>query len=386
MQFEWKREGPVETCGSKCRVWVSAFGAITSDTHKTFEAFAKTRELRGGTIVLDSGGGSVLAAISLGRAFRNYDVTTTVGRTIDIPSKDNDRRAKLSTRAECGSMCAFVLLGGTRRHVPAEAQVLVHQIWMGDRREDATAASYTAEDLVIIQRDIGRLARFTVEMGGGIDLLETALKIPPWERMRALTRDELRRAKLHNVDVVFEPVPSDAATSSQRRQSAVAPAAPSAVDRGWSVINQAGAPMLMRRHPLTVQGEDIGVFDLLVACGETTDAFAVTYLERRRIPEQTPERLREVSLSLGHTSTNLKIVSSEAGTSPQELSSLARGAVPVSAFNNFAESGHQSLTVATHALSDVETAIRVGNSGASQNLQRLAASCGKRELKRAELQ
>ena len=32
-------------------------------------------------------------------------------------------------------------------------------------------------------------------MGGGIDLLETALKIPPWEPMRQLSRDELRGMK-----------------------------------------------------------------------------------------------------------------------------------------------------------------------------------------------
>ena len=93
-------------------------------------------------------------------------------------------------------MCAFVLLAGVERHVPAEARVMVHQIWLGDRRDDPTAANYSAEDLVVVQRDIGRLAQYTVEMGGGIDLLEIALKIPPWEPMRLLSRDELRTMKV----------------------------------------------------------------------------------------------------------------------------------------------------------------------------------------------
>ena len=93
-------------------------------------------------------------------------------------------------------MCAFVLLAGVERHVPAEARVLVHQIWLGDRRDDPTAAHYSAEDLVLVQRDIGRLAQYTVEMGGAIDLLEIALKIPPWEPMRLLSREELRGMKI----------------------------------------------------------------------------------------------------------------------------------------------------------------------------------------------
>ncbi len=103
---------------------------------------------------------------------------------------------RLLPQAYCESMCAFVLLAGVERRVPAEARVLVHQIWLGDRRDDPTAANYSAEDLVLVQRDIGRLAQYTVEMGGGIDLLEIALKIPPWEPMRLLSRDELRGMKI----------------------------------------------------------------------------------------------------------------------------------------------------------------------------------------------
>ena len=73
---------------------------------------------------------------------------------------------------------------------------MVHQIWLGDRRDDPTAASYSAEDLVLVQRDIGRLAQYTVDMGGSIDLLNLALRIPPWEPMHALTADEMRRTRL----------------------------------------------------------------------------------------------------------------------------------------------------------------------------------------------
>ena len=102
----------------------------------------------------------MLSAMALGRAIRRFEMTTTVGKTATLPGGDDGKpRAALSPKANCESMCAFILLGGTRRYVPPEAQVLVHQIWLGDRRDDATAASYTAEDLMLVQRDIPVLFR-----------------------------------------------------------------------------------------------------------------------------------------------------------------------------------------------------------------------------------
>ena len=157
MQFDIWTEGPAQACGNDCRTWVSASGAITSDTPKDFEAFAKKNKLDGSTIALDSDGGSVLGALALGRSIRKLGMTTTVGKTIDLKAADGGKkRAKLQPRAYCESMCAFVLLAGVERRVPAEARVMVHQIWLGDRRDDPTAANYSAEDLVVVQRDIGR--------------------------------------------------------------------------------------------------------------------------------------------------------------------------------------------------------------------------------------
>src|SRR5258707_8692390 len=96
-------------------------------------------------------------------------------------------------------MCAFVLLAGIERHVPKEAQVLVHDIWPGDRRNDPTEATYSADELALVQRDVGQLARYTVEMGGTFALLEAALKIPPWEPMHLLSREELRAMKMATI-------------------------------------------------------------------------------------------------------------------------------------------------------------------------------------------
>ena len=197
MHFDLRLQGPADDCGAKCQLWISASGAITAETARDFELFAQGRDLTGATVALDSDGGSVLGAIALGRDIRRFGLDTTVGRIVDLAGADRGTpRGKFSPRADCESMCGFVLLGGVHRAVPPQARVMVHQIWLGDRRDDPTAANYSAEDLVLVQRDIGRLARYTIDMGGSIELLNIALRIPPWEPMHALTADETRRTRL----------------------------------------------------------------------------------------------------------------------------------------------------------------------------------------------
>jgi hypothetical protein len=204
MRFEWRREGPAEACGANCRVWISAVGYITADTAREFESFAKDPNTRGAVLVLDSDGGSVLGTLALGRAIRNLDIVTTVGKTILLPPAGTEgRRATLAPNASCESMCAFLLLAGSQRYVPPQARVLVHQIWLGKKRKHALDSNYSAEELNVVQRDIGRLAQYTVEMGGGVDLLETALRIPPWEPLYRLSAEELQRMRLNTIDTAF---------------------------------------------------------------------------------------------------------------------------------------------------------------------------------------
>jgi hypothetical protein len=219
MRFEWRAEGAGDSCGRSCRVWVSATGIITDDTARDFEKFANENDVRGATLALDSEGGSVLAALAMGRTVRRLEMNTMVSRTVALPpAEDGKPRARLSPNANCESMCAFLLLGGVRRYVPPEAHVLVHQIWLGSKAKRALESSYSAQELGTVQRDIGSLARYTVEMGGGIELLETALQVPPWEPMHVLSEDELRRSRLSTVEG-FEPDPPLTTSSIQPSKS-----------------------------------------------------------------------------------------------------------------------------------------------------------------------
>jgi hypothetical protein len=131
---------------------------------------------------------------------------TTVGTSIRTHTTQGDRGA-VDPEAYCESMCVFLLLSGKARYVPETAHVRVHQIWMGDRADDARAASYSADDLMIVERDIGRLAKYTFEMGGGGDLLALSLNVPPWEALHELSRDELRLTNLVTTDAVAEVLP-----------------------------------------------------------------------------------------------------------------------------------------------------------------------------------
>jgi hypothetical protein len=78
---------------------------------------------------------------------------------------------------------------------------------MGDRADDARAASYSAQDLMIVERDVGRLAKYTFDMGGAGDLLALSLSVPPWDELHELSRDELRLTNLVTTDAVAEVLP-----------------------------------------------------------------------------------------------------------------------------------------------------------------------------------
>jgi hypothetical protein len=203
MHFSWV------ACGPNCRGWISAVGIVTQDSPKDFDEFTRGRQLAGTTVVLDSSGGAVNDAIALGRRWRGLGLLTTVGISVLNHTAQGDQ-ATVAPQAYCESMCVFLLLSGKTRYVPEGAHVRVHQIWMGDRAGDAKAASYTAQDLMIVERDLGRLAKYTFDMGGAGDLLSLSLNVPPWEDLRELSREELRLTNLVTTDMVAEPNSPDA--------------------------------------------------------------------------------------------------------------------------------------------------------------------------------
>ncbi len=201
MTFTWY-DAPSGACEPDCGSWIGAVGVITNETPAKFDEFIKGRNLSNVTMMLDSSGGSVLDAIALGRRWRELRLNTAVGLVIERTPIGGGVERDVLPNAYCESMCVFLLLSGQTRTIPAGAHVRVHQIWMGDRADDAKAANYSAQDMMIVERDIGRLAKYTFEMGGSGDLLSLALSVPPWDALHELTASELRLTNLITNDVI----------------------------------------------------------------------------------------------------------------------------------------------------------------------------------------
>jgi hypothetical protein len=272
-----------------------------------------------------------------------------------------------------------------QRHVPPDARVLVHQIWLGDRREDAVAANYTAEDLVVVQRDIGAILQYTAEMGGDVELVGLSLKVPPWEPMRTLTREELRRTKL-DLEAEIPAAPAGAKTA----------AGPTLVDdgglqvpingRGWVATTRAGQPVLARTHPLTLEGERIGSFALLLACGAAPETFTLTYRELRSGPADRglPRSITQVALVIDEHLQPLKIASSEKKARRGELESVASAVLPARLVRALTSDNPASMTVETDSVGNPRTTIRVGNAGFGRGFREFERGCKEPERTRAE--
>lgn len=386
MRFEL-HGAAADRCAADCLI--SAYGSITADTPRDFRAFVAGKDLSGATVVLDSDGGSVLGALAFGREVRRLGLATTVGH-VEPADAGKGTPLRIDPRADCESMCAFVLLGGTRRHVPAEARVMVHQIWLGDRRDDPTAGTYSAEDLVLVQRDIARLAQYVVDMGVGAGILDLALRIPPWEPMRELTATELQRLQLVTDPAPLSPVAMTSATGHVGTPAALVRDDGSNFGRaGWALLDEMQGTALTRRHPVTVEGEEIGLFDLTFACGSSADNYIVSYSETRARRGGDPATVAEVTLGIASRTLPLTIVprkaenKSEIKAEPEnEIETFASGIVPGELVRALAGGKPRSLFVATsmtHAkgVSDAgeATSIRLGNVGFSRNFPKLAASC-----------
>jgi hypothetical protein len=210
--------------------------------------------------------------------------------------------------------------------------------------------------------------------------------------MHALTRDELRNTKLTTEDADVPVAATTVATSSPglvpqpvSRATSGLQAAPISEQR-WSLVDRAGVATLARRHPLTVEGEEIGSFDLVVACSPGADSYDVSYVERRHRGEQIPlpAALDSISLRVGSNSAALKVVSTERRSAPDELLTHATARIPSTLIGAFAAMGSHSMVIKTQS-AQLVTGIRLGNTGASQNLPRLSAGCRKPVGDRAEL-
>ena len=112
----------------------------------------------------------------------------------------------------------------------------------------------------------------------------------------------------------------------------------------------------------------------------------MSYVERRASGDHVPvpAKLDTVAVRVANAQALLKVASSERRSGPDELVTYAAGTVPAALVGAFAAAGNHSMVIKTISDGTI-TVIRLGNTGAQQNLPQLAARCGKAIGNRAEL-
>lgn len=126
------------------------------------------------TLILQSPGGAVTEALALGRQLRARGIAT-----------------RMLTGEFCYSACPYLLAGGARREIAAEASVGVHQHYFGEN--SLMPAFVAVED---IQRGQSEVMTYLDEMGIDPLVMRHALATPP-DEIYLLLPEELARYGFH---------------------------------------------------------------------------------------------------------------------------------------------------------------------------------------------
>jgi hypothetical protein len=248
--------------------WVSATGQIQSDTPVQFALFSKLNKLEGLTLVLDSTGGRVRSAMTLGRLVRAAKLNTSVGRTISVDGKDSVR----SSEVGCSSACVLVLMGGVERVVPEDASLNVHMFSVEiDAAGNKARGEPSFRDIEQTQRTMAAHAVYIAEMGVAARFLEIMTEASFRGAMRRITRPEIEAIKL--ASVVARDVSAPVASN-------------------WSLSPASAPPQLVRTARLTETERMTVNHELLIECDVVRSFFLVTYrqqLVRFEGPKGSPQ-------------------------------------------------------------------------------------------------
>ncbi|WP_296738416.1 hypothetical protein [Mesorhizobium sp.] len=217
-------------CEPNCPEWISAEGAIETGTPAKLNRILKTLGRRQLPIIVNSPGGSVEAALQLGRIIRRNKLDIAVGVTKfsgcqpgvkDCRANDGKGAAYFGIaydgRAMCNSACPLMFAGGVRRVVGNWAYLGVHQITTTYRRQQiyyrttyriVGGRKKVISTKVISRTDVGsyktyemsrglerKLSAYLKEMGVGQGVLEK-MRATPASDIRQIALDDMMATKL----------------------------------------------------------------------------------------------------------------------------------------------------------------------------------------------
>lgn len=191
MQFEYTPpQTPLEEAlgGHRC---INAFGTIASGDDERFVDFLSRTEIPPRTdVYINSTGGDVEAAISIGRLVREHWFATHVGQYIlDYASDDLDELAshlkpRKYVHGQCVSAATLVFLGGRLRHLSENSNFGVHQFSFKN-----PSPAHVGRSQILS----AKIARYVSDMGIASEFLEissstasTAINLVTHEKLKEL--------------------------------------------------------------------------------------------------------------------------------------------------------------------------------------------------------
>jgi len=188
-----------------------------------------------------------------------------------------------------------------------------------------------------------------------------AMRIPPWgAHARRLSADELKRhAALRTVENAF-----DGAFTRHPGRWTLPPLSSAAPDRGAGSkppgpsARADGTPTLARRHPLTIEGDEIGSFEIVLGVRRDVRQPIRCATSKSAVRGDAGDRLSRVLLLSGKDRVTL-MVQIVVGRRPQSRIGLPRGAMPSAPARHVGREGATTRSwVATETSAKVRTLIQ----------------------------
>jgi hypothetical protein len=140
----------------------------------------------------------------------------------------------------------------------------------------------------------------------------------------------------------------------------------------WTLVGAGAERGVVRRHPLTLQGDEIGSLLVTIACADKPAMLRLRYWETRRLAN-ADDVIARALMVLGAERIPLTMESSRAVAG--RLESIASATVDMGLVTKHLVSAPGSVRVATLTKAKVQTSIRLGNTGLGAALPQLVSEC-----------
>jgi hypothetical protein len=356
-------KGEPDACGLGCSAWIAADGEIDADASQRFRAFLKRQSGPKRPIYFQSPGGSVTAALAIGRMLRERGLTAGVARTVPegcppgfvreegceaIKRSGRELKAALSSvSASCSSACVYTLVGASSREVAPQALLGVHASTINTNK--IPKGVRIPSKLISQSRAEGnrRIARYLAEMGMQRALLDAAEKYPH-ETIHYLTREEI-------VQFGIDP----------RRH----------LESQWAINDSTGKVRLTKMFAEMEPGDaHFQIVFLGVQCG-VANLFSFQYTRRidpGEEPNPKPLKISAASVAFNLTSTSLVN-----GKEPNSRFDVRYGSVPFKSLQGVAADDHIQIAEVPKDEQQAASsrAVTISTLGLNQGLTTLTQRC-----------